>query len=238
MRAGIRERIGLNYKNRGIFLTKKLNIRSYDDAPVAETQLRLLAMAGIHAVPGLALSSIRVPEPSAPPRQRYIVVAPGGGKSWGPNAAYKQWAPERFAEAAERFCREKGFEAVVMGESGERGLLEDVASRLSVKHSLCCGRPLDEAASVLSKAELLLCNDGGLMHLAHALGVKVTALFGPVDPLVYGPYGAGAAVRILTADVPCRPCYHDFRFPPCAHQKRCLTEIGADRAVAAMKEII
>jgi ADP-heptose:LPS heptosyltransferase len=32
------------------------------------------------------------------------------------------------------------------------------------------------------------------MHLAVAAGVRCVALFGPKDPAVYGPYGAGHVV--------------------------------------------
>jgi ADP-heptose:LPS heptosyltransferase len=35
-------------------------------------------------------------------------------------------------------------------------------------------------------------NDSGPMHLAAALGVRVFAIFGPSDPVLYGPYPIGA----------------------------------------------
>lgn len=44
---------------------------------------------------------------------------------------------------------------------------------------------------LVKKAEWVVCNDSGPMHLAAALGVRVFAIFGPTDPRLYGPYPIG-----------------------------------------------
>jgi ADP-heptose:LPS heptosyltransferase len=42
--------------------------------------------------------------------------------------------------------------------------------------------------ALVRKAEWVISNDSGPMHLAAAVGVKVFAIFGPTDPRLYGPY--------------------------------------------------
>jgi ADP-heptose:LPS heptosyltransferase len=45
--------------------------------------------------------------------------------------------------------------------------------------------------SLIRKADWVVSNDSGPMHLAAALGVRVFAIFGPTDPALYGPYPLG-----------------------------------------------
>jgi len=47
--------------------------------------------------------------------------------------------------------------------------------------------------ALVRKADWVISNDSGPMHLAAAVGVKVFAIFGPTDPRLYGPYPIGGA---------------------------------------------
>jgi ADP-heptose:LPS heptosyltransferase len=45
--------------------------------------------------------------------------------------------------------------------------------------------------ALVKRADWVVSNDSGPMHLAAAVGVKVFAIFGPTDPRLYGPYPIG-----------------------------------------------
>ncbi len=47
---------------------------------------------------------------------------------------------------------------------------------------------LASLAALVRRADWVICNDSGPMHLAAALGVKTLGLFGPTDPRLFGPY--------------------------------------------------
>lgn len=47
---------------------------------------------------------------------------------------------------------------------------------------------LTSLAAIMAKADWVVSNDSGPMHLAAALGVKTLGIFGPTDPRLYGPY--------------------------------------------------
>jgi heptosyltransferase-1 len=49
--------------------------------------------------------------------------------------------------------------------------------------------------ALVKRAEWVVTNDSGPMHLAAALGVKVYAIFGPTDPQLYGPYPIGGPLN-------------------------------------------
>ena len=63
---------------------------------------------------------------------------------------------------------------------------------------------LAEAAWLFDSANLVVGSDSGLLHVAAARGAKVVGLYGPGDPVAWGPFGTGhAVVRIAMA---CSPC--------------------------------
>ena len=244
MLMGIRRRIGFDYKGRGIFLTYKKKIAAYEKSPVAQQQMDLLKDAGIfpdNRMPGTI--SIRVSSGASGRmhgKAPLVSIAPGGCRSWGRDAIYKQWNPERFAEAANRIISLRpGVRIALLGDKDEEFLLQQVKKELrGAECAVLAGESIESVCGVLKQSDMLLCNDGGLLHLAHALGTKSVAIFGPVDERVYGPYGGPAPFRVVTQGVPCRPCYQNFHFPPCSHERQCLTEISVDKVIEAVREIL
>jgi len=47
---------------------------------------------------------------------------------------------------------------------------------------------LTSLPALIRRADWVICNDSGPLHLAAALGVKVLGVFGPTDPRLFGPY--------------------------------------------------
>ena len=51
--------------------------------------------------------------------------------------------------------------------------------------------------ALIRRAEWVITNDSGPMHLAAALGVRVLGIFGPTDPRLFGPYPLSAATNFV-----------------------------------------
>jgi ADP-heptose:LPS heptosyltransferase len=108
--AGIKTRIGFNYRNRGIYQTKKIDIEGYSGKHIIEHYLKLLELAGIEP----SGKDVRLYIPDADmkwardflmlnniPEDRILVgLAPAGGASWGKDARVKHWRIDGFAEVA------------------------------------------------------------------------------------------------------------------------------------------
>lgn len=56
---------------------------------------------------------------------------------------------------------------------------------------------LTSLPSLVQKADWVVSNDSGPMHLAAALGVKTLGIFGPTDPRLYGPYPLNAPTNFV-----------------------------------------
>ena len=151
----------------------------------------------------------------------FVVVAPG--------AAYgraKQWPPARFADLA-RLLAGDNVRTVLVGAKGDVSACSEVARR-SDAINLAGRTDLRTLAAVLARARAVVANDSGAMHLAAAVGVPVTAIFGPTDDQKTSPLRAGAdapAPVVIATDVWCRPCM--LRECPIDH--RCMTRISAAR---------
>jgi hypothetical protein len=77
-----------------------------------------------------------------------------------------------------------------------------------------------------TRADLVIANDSGPMHIAAALGRPLVTLFGPTNPVRTGPYRRDDT--ILRLDLPCSPCYSRT----CSHQS-CLRWLTAEPVLAA-----
>lgn len=56
---------------------------------------------------------------------------------------------------------------------------------------------LTSLSSIIAKADWVISNDSGPMHLAAAIGVKTLGIFGPTDPRLYGPYPLSAPTNYV-----------------------------------------
>ena len=92
---------------------------------------------------------------------------------------------------------------------------------------------INQSASLVKNARLVISNDTGLMHIAAAFHKKILSVWGNTSPeLGMYPYLSGEGSEILEVKgLPCRPCsklgYHEC---PKKHF-RCMNEIPEDRIV-------
>ena len=159
-----------------------------------------------------------------------------GGGPWvglSPGAAYgpaKRWPPERFAALAVGLNRQLGARLVLLGGPEDRPIAAQVQERLSFPVLDLVGQTdLRQALAVLSRLNLLVTNDSGLMHAAAALGTPVVAIFGSTDPGATGPFTDRATV--LRHPLPCSPCFQRT----CPEEYQCLTAITVAEAMAAAR---
>ncbi len=170
--------------------------------------------------------------------QNFMAVSPGGGDSWGKEAAFKRWPVKYFAELITRIKQERGISGVaILGSVSERELCEELQGLIDPPSVVLAGETtLAETAMVIKKSKLFIGNDGGLVHLAHALRVPLVAFYGPVPPEVYGPYPPSPdALAVYKKDLDCRPCYYKFRYNTSCPTIACLKDLSPDEALKQMK---
>jgi heptosyltransferase-2 len=152
---------------------------------------------------------------------------------FAPGAAYghaKRWPPERVAQVITRLARERGIRAVLVGAGGDREAGRGIESSLPADVSAVnvIGRTdLRLLMGVISTCRAFVSNDSGAMHLAAALGVPVTAIFGPTNERATAPLGDH---DVVLHPVFCRPCM--LRECPIDH--RCMKRISEEDVYGAV----
>jgi len=169
-----------------------------------------------------------------------VVMNPNAGDL----APERRWPVERFAAVAARLVREDGARVVVTGSPAER---DKTAAVLCAAGPLPSGRLVDLGGALsigalhalFQRADLVVSNDSGPMHLAAAQGVPTLGLFGPETPVMYAPLGA--RTRVHYAPPLCSPCInvHDAKVLSCIHgQPECLMRIEVEQVLTSARGLL
>lgn len=242
---GIKKRAGFSYKNRGFFHNIRLPLpEGFANRHVVDYSCDLAEAAGIPVrdrflefYPSLCdaeAADVLLKERFQNAPKNFLVVSPGGGESWGKDAHFKRWPARFFADFINRLEKMENFDgAVILGSRGEKDLAEEVAHGLQIPSVNLAGEiSLETAAAFIEKSALFIGNDGGLVHLASALHRPLIAFYGPVDPIVYGPYPQRPdAIAIFKEGLECRPCYQRFRYNSDCPTRECLQNLTPEEAI-------
>ncbi len=103
----------------------------------------------------------------------------------GSSEGYKQWGAARFARLAEDGQRLFGGSVFLIGGPAERRLAEEIRGLAPPQVLAQPGHGLDvgEAAALLSRCDLYVGNDTGMLNVAAAVGTRAIGLFGASPPL-------------------------------------------------------
>ena len=247
---GVPVRIGYNFKNRGRFLTHKLNIDGYSNKHIVEyyldlfdflcKELNIIPEKDVNKSLEIFIDTDRIKwaeeflrENFIAATERLVAIIPGGGASWGKAAIYKHWPAENFAKVADELINKYDFKVILLGGPDDLDICLDVSNLTYNKPAVICGKTdLLQFASLVKKCRLVICNDGGPLHVAVGVGVKTVSLFGPVDENVYGPYPPNLDNIVMKKDIVCRPCYKRFKLQHCL-ERCCLSSIRPQDVIKA-----
>jgi heptosyltransferase III len=201
--------------------------------------------------------------------RQYEVVPPRAGREAGfeqPYAvvhplalyAYKSWTSQGWKDLI-GWLRDQGLHVVLSGASAEeRAYCAALATEAGVTDA--SGRfSLAELAQLIKGARLFVGPDTSVTHIAAAAGTPTLALFGPSNPVKWGPWPAGATddpspwrmlgrqrkgnVVLLQGVQPadlgqCLPCRLEGCERHLGSASRCLTEMSAVPVIAAARELL
>jgi len=138
----------------------------------------------------------------------------------GASKLQRRWSIDKFAEVARQISRHPDTGVLVFSDPGDANM------RFPSKGCFVLPRVnLRILAALLSRVDVLLCNDSGPMHIAAAVGTPVVAIFGRSIPEEFGPFGS--AHTIVEGKVDCRPCYVRCKYD----QPKCWRTISVQEVV-------
>jgi ADP-heptose:LPS heptosyltransferase len=201
-------RAGLDSENRGLALTHPVpcppekarhEVEWYLDvvralglsAPREGSYLEFYPTEEEKALAGRALSEANCEEGD----YGYVALHLGGGANPGMNLLSKRWQPERWARIADWLAETYETNIILLGGPGKEDLAAADALRSAIfpatrAYIVDLAGKLEWGAmgALIGRCRLFLGHDTGAMHLATAVRTPVVAVFGPTDPVRYGPW--------------------------------------------------
>lgn len=240
-RAGVPERWGYRRDLRGLLLTRGVARPPGRVTQAGYYAALVTALGGPEADMTASLTVAPRDRERANDLLRSHGWAGGPLIGFAPGAAFgpaKRWPPDRVAAVASQLARQTGAAPVFVGAAGDLGTIAQVLAAYARAGSAPAaidlgGRTdLPVLAGVLAACAAVLSNDSGTMHLAAAIGVPVTGIYGPTDERATAPLPHPAAVpaAIVAGTAWCRPC--QLRHCPIDH--RCMTSIAPARVAAVV----
>ncbi|HEX3163275.1 MAG TPA: glycosyltransferase family 9 protein [Pseudolabrys sp.] len=238
----------------------RIGFTTDDDPWLARTLKRIAlhrraaAMEKLHRVEQMlrladALDIPRVPDLVCPAAASTSKATPAGNYAVihaTPMFAYKEWTKDGW-RAVTGALAQRGISVVAIGGPGdaERRYLEDVWRGVAAFHQVGWA----ETMTLLAKAKIYIGPDTSVTHLAAAAGCPTIALFGPMDPRVWGPWPVGGLatpwaasgsiqnhgnVWIVQNPLPCLPCTFEGCERHIGSRSACLDELKPEQVIAAI----
>ena len=173
-------------------------------------------------------------------RDLLIGIHPGSSTKSGMNA--KRWPITKFCELTNKLKDKYDAKILFFLGPDEKHLSKYIKKNTSFNAKLVIAQPIRKVAAIISKCNLFVSNDSGLMHLSSAVDTKVMAIFGSTDTLRISPFGDSHIV--IRKDIPCSPCNHSlnrlgkkFR---CTNSKKhkCIKDISVGNVLSEIEKVL
>lgn len=168
-----------------------------------------------------------------------------------PRFNYKMWRPDAWIEVA-RWLGARGFRLALTGgaEAGELDYVAGLARALPAGTINAAGKlSFGASACLVSRARIYIGPDTAMTHIAAALGVPTVALYGPTNPVKWGPWPRGHApdanpwrrcgsqrsgnVILLQGAGACVPCHLEGCERHVGSYSDCLQQLPVRQVIAA-----
>jgi lipopolysaccharide heptosyltransferase II len=145
----------------------------------------------------------------------------------GATVPERRWGVHNFARVSKALSKE-GIRTVIVGGNAkleDSRKFEEIAGRENVLNFV--GKTsLMETAAVISRVDLFITGDTGLMHIAYGVGTPTVSLFGAGIQKKWAPVGRNHIA--INKNLFCSPCTKFGYTPKCPYDVKCLKDITVE----------
>jgi len=168
-----------------------------------------------------------------------------------PQFSYKEWIKLGWLDLA-RWLQQKGYTVIFTGSQTqkEKKIVSEIIDQLSgAAINLVSCLSLSQLAFLLSTSQIYVGPDTVVTHMAAALGIPTVALFGPSNPVKWGPWPKAWSltnpfikigsqqrnnVYLLQGPGSCVPCFEEGCDRHINSRSRCLENLTVKSVIAAV----
>jgi heptosyltransferase-2 len=126
---------------------------------------------------------------------KLICLLPGGARNPGVgDEPFRRWAVENYIELSQKLI-EHGYEILFVGNDTDNLIVQKILTTIDEDKkdrvfNVCGKLSLSQSGYAIGKAQLVVCHDSGLMHLASCFNDNLICLFGITSPVSLLPQRA------------------------------------------------
>ncbi len=148
----------------------------------------------------------------------------------------KLWPVSRFARLADKMREMYEAKVVLLGGPADRDLNDEMMRLMKHPPALVAhNHTTGEIAALISSMHIFISCDSGLMHVADALGVPLVTIFGPTQPLTWGPTHDTSCV-VYAPPKDCGSCGYAIA-SQCVHRD-CLMNITVETVLVHVDRVL
>lgn len=161
-----------------------------------------------------------------------VLLHPGAGDP------RRRWPADNFAALADELFA-AGLQIAVTGGAHEQPLVDAVRAAMSAPSIDLCDRlSLGGLAAALSRARLVVSNDSGPLHLAHAVGAATVGLYWGFNLVTAAPLTRTRHRPLADWDMQCSECGAPLVPSECGHLASVVAAIPVDAVRDAALELL
>ncbi len=175
-------------------------------------------------------SLIKLPE-------KYVVfhLFPGGSK-----ANLKKWNINNWITIG-KYLVKKGYHIILTGgksDSKDAEVVrwkfehEDIDGKMIINYT---GESLKDSIYILKNSKLIVSIDTGIVHIASAINANIVALYGPTDPVRWGPLSENS--KVIYNKKECSPCI-SLGFETQCEKPECMDSIKVEDVIKAIDSFL
>ena len=107
----------------------------------------------------------------------------------GAGKPQNRWSAIKFAELIDQLHQQYKCSVILTGSSSDIEEIEYVNKHTNVKTVQFLNKTIPELAALISRVNLFITNDTGVMHVAGTTGTPQISVFGPTNPFNWAPVG-------------------------------------------------
>ncbi len=201
--------------------------------------IEIAMLAGAH-MPASLLPSLAVAE-----RDRVAadaIVDPGDDRPLavlhpGGTDPRRRWPPQRFAAVGDALAAD-GCSVIVTGDESERAPATAVVAAMHAPARSVAGKTTMPAlVGLMARAEIVVANDTGPLHVAAALGTPSVGIYWCANACNFGTHSLQCHHRCISWQMTCSRCGRDCMTENCAHTESFVLDVGVDEVLAATRDV-
>jgi ADP-heptose:LPS heptosyltransferase len=200
---------------------------------------RYLEIAGLVGAPPVTLTpSVAVTARDLAEAAELLEPSPFAVLHPGAGTLRRRWPPESFAAVGDALAA-LGIRVIVSGSGDERPIVEAVCRAMRAPSvDACDALSIGGLAGLLSRAEVVVSNDSGPLHLAAAVGAPTVGIYWVGNLITAAPVMRARHRPVASFRVTCSICGEENIDESCGHDASFVTDVPLDKVLEATLELV